>query len=1306
MKKVLKVFIPLLLVCTLTVALFSVIPSGAATTAEATLTVKPEGSAATTVSGSFQDMLERLSTVEPTVNTTYEIKLTSDAVHNEAVKIGGNAFTAVKINLNGYKLHSVADAPILYVGGELASVTVEGGFDVQGNRGQVICDKSCGALIFVERNNDTKNINTAVKNVSLVYSDLSKGYCDGTLEGAGQAMLDVRGGKLLISNSEFMYTGDRATVYVGSGDTTDLPIVGGSASGGELTEGDFSTVQLPLINVENATLTVKDTAVTSSCTNGSVIKAIEIENSKAVIINSSFDATHGIFVGEALDPSYVTVIDSSVTATDYPLYFSRTNTEINVIGSVITSKTATLANSNAGSDNLSLWYGNGETLICQSTAPSGFLKQDGTTLSEKSAGVWALNYSSSAEAMLTVAYAEGLPSVYVGSLDELMAKATGDFSASPLSEDTVFVVALLKDAALKPASVTSTNAYHNIIFDANGFDVTLSGEGHVFEFKGSPYVKIDGKGAGDDISRITSIANSQSLVYASATDGSNQSAVTRIENLELYYTALAESERVLYYLAGENYLSNVSITYTGANGPAAATAKNLIEVGNASHHKTPTLFLRGITLTDTNTNGIYTTALHAAASARVFAYGSRFNGAYYGISTQDTASVILNECKVSTDKAAYVGSEGGTVRIYDTETTTPTGALTLNGNENIIFCYGTGKNVVYVNAGVSLDGTYGADSGYIFYPEKSGEYRMYEGALKSTLSLSTLFADGMVFQRDENINVFGYCEREGATIECKMDGQTAHATVENGRWCATFEPIGAKFGLTLTVQELNCLTPKIFTFKNVNIGEVLVIAGQSNAQLQACYLEDNQEYYDNADNFSNVRLYTTDWGYKVVENYYGNGKWYEMSSSVLMDKGNVSGIMYVAAARLAAEFGEDVPIAVINTCQSASTIAGWVPYEEMEALRTADLSSYNLTQSEINMVLNGNSSKLPGVIKSLRYADNLRKYYEAYGKHYPSNDTDKANYKALTGESVPERPDKVSAGSIFYDRFVHLEGYNAKAIVWYQGCGDAGRANVNTYPVFFDAMQRGYAKVFGGGELLPTVVIQLAPYGVSSSEINDLTAFKDMQLKMCEERDNLYLVSTSDGGSPFGANDLAQGPGPSFIHPSRKSIVGMRVANILLENVYGTKTAEVMNAPKLISATKNGATVTLTFDTDLYYTFSNEALGFELYQSGSWYKAKGKIEGNKIILTADGVTAASGVRYAYSYSYIQLRDGTLIEYNSSSYGASNGNTDIGYSYIKDTVTGKVYRINHNEMDAVKNFCFGNITNESGEALPTFTATIQ
>ena len=87
MKKVLKVFIPLLLVCTLTVALFSVIPSGAATTAEATLTVKPEGSAATTVSGSFQDMLERLSTVEPTVNTTYEIKLTSDAVHNEAVRI-------------------------------------------------------------------------------------------------------------------------------------------------------------------------------------------------------------------------------------------------------------------------------------------------------------------------------------------------------------------------------------------------------------------------------------------------------------------------------------------------------------------------------------------------------------------------------------------------------------------------------------------------------------------------------------------------------------------------------------------------------------------------------------------------------------------------------------------------------------------------------------------------------------------------------------------------------------------------------------------------------------------------------------------------------------------------------------------------------------------------------------------------------------------------------------------------------------------------------------------------------------------
>ena len=58
-------------------------------------------------------------------------------------------------------------------------------------------------------------------------------------------------------------------------------------------------------------------------------------------------------------------------------------------------------------------------------------------------------------------------------------------------------------------------------------------------------------------------------------------------------------------------------------------------------------------------------------------------------------------------------------------------------------------------------------------------------ASKSTVKLPTVFADGMVFQRGEPINVFGTCETSGAEIKVTLGETEACATVGGTSWSVT-----------------------------------------------------------------------------------------------------------------------------------------------------------------------------------------------------------------------------------------------------------------------------------------------------------------------------------------------------------------------------------------------------------------------------------------------------------------------------------------------------------------------------------------
>ena len=177
-------------------------------------------------------------------------------------------------------------------------------------------------------------------------------------------------------------------------------------------------------------------------------------------------------------------------------------------------------------------------------------------------------------------------------------------------------------------------------------------------------------------------------------------------------------------------------------------------------------------------------------------------------------------------------------------------------------------------------------------------------------------------------------------------------------------------------------------------------------------------------------------------------------------------------------------------------------------------------------------------------------------------------------------------------------------------------------------------------------------------------------------------------------NDLKYG----LIHSSRKSPLGLRCLNSILSNIYGIGDPATVNAPQPISISSSAGTLTVTFNSDLYYTYGDRPMGFEIYSNGTWYAAEGRVTGSVLTLYAEGATAPTQVRYGFGNYFIEMQDGTRVKVKS--YSA------VGYQYTDVTlVDGTVVRMYPDDNTRLRLMVEGNITNVSGEPLFVFTLSV-
>lgn len=1141
--------------------------------------------------GSLLTLAAKLSALAPDVAKRYTLTLLGDVRLTSPIAISGNENTEVRIALGGYNLTYAGEGAAISLSGSPKVVRVDGGYTARGERGTVTVTGESSSFANVG-----EGVKLEIRNIDATY--------------AGASFISLLGSEASINESSVTFVGSGASAVILAKDSL------ASVKYCEVTGGD--------------TLALLDLSSSGGYIEGGkhlLGSLVRTDDTKCDVLSASVDM-------------------ETVTAFD----FGSLNTTAYVLGGNI-SASSKVASDCVGKSNLAFYYGDG-TMIVNELDPSAYGVQSNCSF-VKDGERYVLTASSSSTSMSTKAVLGETPVVATHSS---FIKAIGNDGIFPIITKTATVptvgfATLLKDGIVASSVSLAGNDNVSVIVDLNGHTLTWSDTAaKTFPTTGNMHYSFDGANA--DGVRGRMVSNSENMMFfyprqTSDTGVVNEFHITTITNVDFEISNMgkASSNPFININSGDAFIENVTVTYTGAKlGSGAGTSVRLM---GFDHSAGPLVraHLKNIDIVNTDTSGMAVYAIVCSTSARVYAEDLTYESVYYAANISDSARFAVANLKGNMTNYVFTG--GGRADVWGCDVKVSSGAVASTGT---VYFHATEAVTRVDCSGNSLLGVWTSDEDYAMVPDDNFVYTLTSGiSAPSEIKMPVYFADGMILQRGKTINVFGFIDDLDAELKVTLGDRAGIGKPdETGRFEIALDPIDEPtWGLTLAIEQTNHALENKISFSNVNIGELWVISGQSNAQLQIGYIEDVDELAALADTYNNIYTYRANAGYSISPNKIGSASWYQVASKQVKSTGStaLSAVGYAVGVKLAAELGEDVPIGIIHVARGSSKIKTWLDYETLLEVSPSEAKKYE------DCVAKGT---LP----------------------------DNAHTKI---------------GTVLYNQQIHpLTGLEVAGVVWYQGCGDANGEALGTdgatYTDYFTALEGLYRRTFGNDDELPFYVMQLAPYTQDSAgSAGVLAKFKAEQFSMCQKLDNTYLVSLANEGGVWGESLFSQG----YIHPGRKSPVGFRTGDMILENEYGRELG-IISAPMPTSALTVGDAVVITFDTDIELLFGDTVMGFEIKSGSTWYDAEGVIDGNKITLTAPGAVAPTEVRYGFSYITAELEDGTLIPFLSGGAKLDKTNKIITFTYNGETYV--VDEANEN----IRSIDFGNITNASGIPMPVFS----
>ena len=434
------------------------------------------------------------------------------------------------------------------------------------------------------------------------------------------------------------------------------------------------------------------------------------------------------------------------------------------------------------------------------------------------------------------------------------------------------------------------------------------------------------------------------------------------------------------------------------------------------------------------------------------------------------------------------------------------------------------------------------------------------------VKMPALFKDGMVLQRNKPVHVWGWAAaKEKVTVS--FGGQTATVTSDaNGKWLVTLKEMKANAtGSNLVIKGSNEIT-----IKDVLVGEVWLCSGQSNMQWSM-----RQSSFKNEDipkaNFPKIRLFyvprkTAPSPVKDV-----TGAWNACTPKTVT---NFSAVGYNFGMNLHKKL--NVPVGLICSSWGGTQIEPWTPIEGFN--KVPSLASYA---------------------------------------------------KAVTKLKSSKKAGRTSPSAIYNAMIYGLAPFSMRGAIWYQGESNVFKGDTVIYTDKTKALVEGWRHVFKQ-EDLSFYFVQIAPFSYvkpnkkkrhPSLDEYSLAKFWDAQTACMKAIKNCGMVVITDITGNV-----------NNIHPGNKRDVGYRLSLWALNKNYG-KSEVVYSGPQFKSMEIKGNKAYISFDHiggGLKSLNGKPLTHFKIAGADKKFvDAKAVIEGDKVVVSAEGVATPVAVRFGW-----------------------------------------------------------------------------
>jgi len=449
-------------------------------------------------------------------------------------------------------------------------------------------------------------------------------------------------------------------------------------------------------------------------------------------------------------------------------------------------------------------------------------------------------------------------------------------------------------------------------------------------------------------------------------------------------------------------------------------------------------------------------------------------------------------------------------------------------------------------------------------------------AIGEGLCVSNVCQANMVLQRDKPMTIWGWADSD-EKVTVSFAGQTVATTAGGDRsWQVTLEAMPANATpQVMTIKGKD----KTLRLKNILIGDVWILGGQSNMEFEIAKVDDGALEIVSA-NFPQIRLLSMPWGkgFDSVRSFerldewsswfsrhFRKGDWDVCSPETVKE---FTAIGYVFGRRV--HMATQVPIGLIDTSIGGTTVETWTPEAVLRQIRGQE------TQDELQQWRERIADYNAQADLQNRIANYERRKRRLAEQGNP-----------LPADSQPPsdlRPgpvaDKNRPGYCYASVIRPLEGLSVKGALFHQGfnnCFD-GSAGARMYYQIFGKMIAAWRSAFNDPQM-PFCIISLCTAGEPQTREHYLEPMYDVGPLIREAQYKTFrdFYDAGDPGIGFVSSfDLRK----SWYHPQIKIPVGERAAKWALVSQYDILTGREADlywlAPRIVEVKTGDGQIQLT----------------------------------------------------------------------------------------------------------------------------------